>query len=38
LYTAVPVYGGQFIINPTTRHCTVGVEEKSWSGVKSLFN
>ena len=38
LYTAVPVYGGQFIINPLSRHCTVGVEEKSWSGVKSLFN
>jgi len=38
LYTAVPVYGGQFIINPLSRHCTVGVEEKSWSGVKNLFN
>jgi len=36
-YTAVPAFGGQFIINPVARHCTVGVEDTTWGQVKSLF-
>jgi len=37
-YTPTPAAGGQFIYNPATRHCTVSVEAKTWSGVKNLFD
>jgi len=35
LYTAVPCYGGTFIMNG--RPCTVGVENLTWSQVKALY-
>jgi hypothetical protein len=37
-FTPVPAKGGQFIMNPTTKHCTVSVENTTWSEVKSLYN
>ena len=37
IYTAVQVEGGQFIINPSTRTCTVAVQQKAWSAVKELY-
>jgi hypothetical protein len=33
----LPSGGGQFIINPSTRTCTVGTEPKAWSEVKALY-
>ena len=36
VYTKVCVTGGQGIINGG--NCTVAVEQRSWSGVKSLYN
>jgi hypothetical protein len=36
IFTKVCVSGGQGIINGG--NCTVAVQQKSWSGVKSLFN
>jgi hypothetical protein len=37
-YTAYPVSGGQFILGPNQRHCTVGVESTTWSSVKGLYS
>jgi hypothetical protein len=37
-FTPWPAAGGQFIMNPTTKHCTVSVENTTWSEVKSLYN
>jgi hypothetical protein len=36
-YTAYAAAGGQFIMFPATRHCTVAVENTTWSGVKGLY-
>jgi hypothetical protein len=37
LFTAYAAAGGQFIMFPATRHCTVAVQNTTWSGVKSLY-
>ena len=39
IFTSVclPSGGGQFIVNPTTRQCTVGTEPKAWSAVKEMY-
>ena len=36
-FTIVCGTGGEFIINPAERDCTVAVEEQTWSEVKSLY-
>ncbi len=36
-YSIVCVTGGEFIINPDGRDCTVAVGEQTWSKVKSLY-
>ena len=36
IFTTICVPGGQAIWNGPP--CTVGVDQKSWSGVKNLFN
>jgi hypothetical protein len=37
VFTQVCVTGGEFIINPMLRNCTVGLETRTWSGVKDLY-
>jgi hypothetical protein len=36
-FTKVCVTGGQFIINPSGRTCTVAVEETTWGELKALY-
>ena len=36
-WTVVCVPGGQFIVNPSSRSCTVAVETKPWGSIKALY-
>ncbi len=37
-FSKICVSGGEAFLNQSGAPCTVGVEQKSWSGVKSLYN
>lgn len=36
-FTAVCVTGGEFIVNPSARNCTVAIETRSWGSIKTLY-